>query len=115
MGIAVIVAFTAGTVVSSIFQCNPVPYAFDKKTPGGGKCINVAAFWFANASFIIATDVFIVLLPIPVILRLQLPDRTKVALCGVFALGLLCVSRFTTSLLPYMITSYTDASYSVSA
>ncbi|KDB27982.1 hypothetical protein H109_00246 [Trichophyton interdigitale MR816] len=93
VGIAVIVAFTAGTVVSSIFQCNPVPYAFDKKTPGGGKCINVAAFWFANASFIIATDVFIVLLPIPVILRLQLPDRTKVALCGVFALGLfVCIT-----------------------
>ncbi|KAM5435473.1 hypothetical protein McanMca71_005251 [Microsporum canis] len=92
-GIAVIVAFTAGTVVSSIFQCNPLPYAFDKKTPGAGTCINVAAFWFANASFIIVTDVFIVLLPIPVILRLQLPGRSKVALCGVFALGLfVCVT-----------------------
>ncbi|EFR04129.1 integral membrane protein [Nannizzia gypsea CBS 118893] len=93
VGIAIIVAFTTGTVVSSIFQCNPVPYAFDKKTPGGGKCINVGAFWFANAAFIIATDVFIILLPIPVILRLQLPDRSKVALCGVFAVGLfVCVT-----------------------
>ncbi|KAK2839292.1 hypothetical protein FQN49_006281 [Arthroderma sp. PD_2] len=92
-GIAIIVAFTTGTVVSSIFQCSPLSYAFDKKKPGGGKCVNMTAFWIANAAFIIASDVFLVLIPIPVILRLKLPDRSKWALCGVFALGLfVCVT-----------------------
>ncbi|EEQ27182.1 uncharacterized protein MCYG_00070 [Microsporum canis CBS 113480] len=56
-GIAVIVAFTAGTVVSSIFQCNPLPYAFDKKTPGAGTCINVAAFCVCVTSVLRITTI----------------------------------------------------------
>lgn len=87
--IGIISAFTIGTVVSSICQCTPVQYAFDKDL--GGTCIDMTAFWFANAAFNILTDLVIIVLPVPVISKLQLPLRSKIALCGVFAVGILYV------------------------
>ncbi|GIC93624.1 putative plasma membrane protein Pth11-like [Aspergillus udagawae] len=86
--IAVIVSFTVGSVFSSIFQCTPVQWAFNKSLPGHGTCINMTAFWYANAVFNILTDLVLIALPIPVVLKLQLPLKSKVALCGIFAVGL---------------------------
>lgn len=85
----VVVAFTTGTVFASIFQCTPVEYAFNKNIRGGGHCINLTAFWFANAAFNILSDIVIIIIPTFVIKTLQLPKRSKVALCAVFALGTL--------------------------
>jgi len=45
--------------------------------------------WWANSGIHIATDVLIVLLPMPVISTLRLPRRQKMAVIGVFALGVL--------------------------
>jgi hypothetical protein len=87
--IAIIVSFTIGTVFSSIFQCTPVQWAFNKSLPGRGTCINMTAFWYANATFNILTDLVLIALPIPVVLKLQLPLKSKIALCGIFAVGLL--------------------------
>ncbi|KAI1912743.1 hypothetical protein LOZ61_003181 [Ophidiomyces ophidiicola] len=98
--VCVIVAFTTGTVVSSIFQCVPVQYAFDKKLPGGGTCLNLTAFWYANAVFNILSDVVIIILPTPIINKLHSPTRTKIAVSSVFAVGIfVCITsilRFTT-------------------
>ncbi|KAH1544943.1 hypothetical protein KXV92_003685 [Aspergillus fumigatus] len=86
--IAIIVSFTIGTVFSSIFQCTPVQWAFNKSLPDRGTCINMTAFWYANAAFNILTDLVLIALPIPVVLKLQLPPKSKIALCGIFAVGL---------------------------
>ncbi|EAW13620.1 putative plasma membrane protein Pth11-like [Aspergillus clavatus NRRL 1] len=86
--IGIIVSFTLGTVFSSIFQCTPVQWAFDKSIPGGGKCINMTAFWYANATFNILSDLVLIALPIPVVIKLQLPHKSKIALCGIFAVGI---------------------------
>lgn len=87
--IAIITAFTFSTVISSIFQCSPVQYAFNKSLPGHGSCIDLTAFWYANAAFNIFSDLVLVALPIPVISRLQLPPRLKLVICGIFAVGVL--------------------------
>ena len=87
--IGIISAFTIGTVFSSIFQCSPVAYAFNKTILG--TCIDMTAFWFANAAFNILSDLVIIALPVPVISKLQLPLRSKIALCGLFAVGILYV------------------------
>ncbi|KAF7593994.1 hypothetical protein BBP40_010391 [Aspergillus hancockii] len=86
--IAIVLAFALGTVFSSIFQCSPVQYAFNKSIPGRGKCINLTAFWYANATFNILSDLVIIALPVPVISKLQLPLKSKFALCGIFAVGI---------------------------
>ncbi|EEP76478.1 predicted protein [Uncinocarpus reesii 1704] len=98
--VSVIIAFTVGTVFSSIFQCTPVQYAFNKKIPGGGHCLNLTAFWYANAVFNILSDVVIIALPIPVVSKLHSPIKTKIAVASVFTIGIfVCITsvlRFTT-------------------
>lgn len=89
VSIAIIVAFTIGTVISSIFQCTPVAFAFDKTEKG--TCIDLTAFWYANAAFNILSDIAIILLPVSVIKKLQLSPQQKLLLCGIFAVGILCV------------------------
>lgn len=88
----IIVAFTISSVTTSIFQCSPVKFAYDKR--GHGTCIDLGKFWYANAGYNITTDVILIIMPILMIRTLQLPKRTKIALCGVFALGTLYVYRF---------------------
>jgi hypothetical protein len=43
--------------------------------------------WFTNASLNIATDLAIIILPMPVIRSLNLKRRQKQALAGIFAIG----------------------------
>ncbi|KAL9471948.1 hypothetical protein ACSS6W_009889 [Trichoderma asperelloides] len=69
--------------------CNPVVKAFDKAQKG--TCINLATFWFANAGFSIATDVIILLLPMPLVYQLEVPRPQKIALIAVFAIGVFVV------------------------
>jgi hypothetical protein len=82
---AVIIYCTASILVT-IFQCRPMIRAFDKETPG--TCIDTAKFWFANAGFSIATDIIILLLPMPLVWALGVPVVQKMALMGVFAIGI---------------------------
>ena len=87
---SIVVAWTIASVMTSIFQCSPVQFAYNKKAHGGhGTCIDLGKFWYANAGYNIGTDLIIIAMPIFVIRTLQLPKRTKIALCGIFALGIL--------------------------
>ena len=52
-----------------------------------GTCINLAAFWYANAAANMIGDFVILALPVPVVKNLKLPQRQKLGLLLVFALG----------------------------
>ncbi|KAG8631814.1 hypothetical protein KVT40_000954 [Elsinoe batatas] len=84
----VVTAWIVAALFSTVFQCTPVPYAYDKRIKGG-HCINLSASWYANATFNIISDFVITLLPMPVISKLQMKTREKFMLCGLFALGFL--------------------------
>lgn len=81
---AVVVAYTIWTVFSSIFSCTPVRafWTHEKST-----CLNQFAVWFTNAAINILTDFAIILLPIPVIQKLNLGKRQKIGLISIFAVG----------------------------
>ena len=79
-----VVCYTFWTVLGSIFACVPV-HAFWTKEPA--RCIDQFAMWFTNAAINITTDFAIIILPMPVIRRLQLGNRQKSALIGIFAVG----------------------------
>ncbi|KAL2434364.1 hypothetical protein ABEF95_004783 [Exophiala dermatitidis] len=68
------------------FSCWPLAFFWDK-TVQSGHCINLIAFWFCVSALHIATDLAILVLPMPVLTRLQLPRKQKMTLIGVFALG----------------------------
>ena len=85
-----IIAYAIASILATIFQCSPIKRTFNHKLPG--TCINLTAFWYANAISSILTDIVVLLLPMPLLKRLHLPRRQKYGLMGVFALGGLYVS-----------------------
>ncbi|KAK6218623.1 integral membrane protein [Colletotrichum tabaci] len=84
--LSIILAYMVATSASSIWQCTPIPRAWDKSIPG--TCISLTMNWYANAGFSIATDILIMALPQHVLWKSKLPINQKRALMVVFALGL---------------------------
>ena len=87
---ALIAAYYSAAVLTTLFECTPIAKAYEKSLPG--YCIDSGTFFFTNAGFNIATDIAIMVLPLPVIRSLHLPNRQKVILSLVFAVGLLATA-----------------------
>ncbi|KAF4550745.1 Hypothetical protein D9617_16g015350 [Elsinoe fawcettii] len=68
-----------------IFECNPIPKAYNPMLPG--KCIPHIISWFTGASLNMLLDIAIFLLPLPPLRKLKIPRRQKVTLYLVFCLG----------------------------
>lgn len=85
--IGVVTCQASGNVLAAIFQCAPISAAWDKT--GEYKCININAFYLANAAVNIFTDLLTYSLPIPLALKLQMPLRQRVGLAVILCLGLL--------------------------
>lgn len=66
-------------------MCTPVPYFWDKTLHG--YCLPEQPVWIGNAAMNIATDIAILVLPIPALSALQLPKKQKIGLMMVLALG----------------------------
>lgn len=87
-----VIATFVGCVVAGLFQCNPIAFAWDKTIPGG-TCFNVTALFYANAGLNIFQDVFIYILPMKMLWEIQIPQKQKIALIAVFAIGgFVCVT-----------------------
>ncbi|KAK2616193.1 hypothetical protein QQS21_000825 [Conoideocrella luteorostrata] len=87
--LTIVAMYCAASVLVTIFQCNPISRAFNKAMPG--TCMNNTKFWYANAGFSIATDIIILLLPMPLVYKLDVPRFQKIALMAVFAIGIFVV------------------------
>jgi hypothetical protein len=81
----IVVAYGFAATVATILQCDPLSRAWDKTIPG--TCFDIIAFWYANASYTIATDLILLVLPMRVIWGLQLRSMQKIAVLMVFAMG----------------------------
>lgn len=86
---AIVATYSAWAIVSGYVNCVPVAKFWNQDLPGS--CLNFEAVWFFNASMNIATDVALLILPMPLLSQLQLPRMQKIALMGVFAIGILVV------------------------
>ena len=76
--------------MACIFQCSPVRAAYDITIPATEKrCININAFYLANAAVNILTDVLTYTLPLQLVARLRIPRRQKIGLAVMLCLGLL--------------------------
>ena len=72
-------------VLVAVFQCQPVSVFWNKLIAGG--CINTDGFVLAEAGITIATDIIVLILPLPMIWRLKISKQQKWAVSGVFMLG----------------------------
>ncbi|ESZ89643.1 hypothetical protein SBOR_9974 [Sclerotinia borealis F-4128] len=70
----------------NIFQCQPVSDAWMTNT--NGSCISILTLYLASAPVNIITDLAILVLPIPVLTGMSLPQRQKVILVFTFSLGI---------------------------
>ncbi|KAL8913485.1 MAG: hypothetical protein Q9171_001673 [Xanthocarpia ochracea] len=75
---------TAGAPVT-VFQCRPIAYAWIRK--GKGSCNDQLAFLYFSQAYMIATDIIILCLPIPVVWRLHLRKGKKIGVLAIFLLG----------------------------
>ena len=78
-----------------LFQCNPIEKAWDFVVPG--KCSNGIGYFKAETTFSLATNVVILLLPMPMIWNLHMVLRRRLLLIGMFAVGLMWVHQRVTS------------------
>ena len=71
-----------------LFSCRPLAKSWDK-TITYGSCINVSEILAVHGGLNIATDIAMLILPVVMVWKLQLPRREKAALAGLFMTGTL--------------------------
>lgn len=80
------IAYSVGGILSSLFQCRPMASAWTL-TIRSEYCINTEKFYTANAALNVASDIMILLLPVPIVWGLNTDLRKKVILTGLFSMG----------------------------
>jgi hypothetical protein len=74
-------------VLVTVFQCQPVSFAWNKSSINGGKCVDYNAAAWANAGINISQDILIVLLPMHELRALQLGRVRKIGVYAMFGVG----------------------------
>lgn len=82
-----VAAWGVAVVVMSLFFCVPISGFWDHSIPA--KCLSQQILYYVFGACSILTDVVIFVLPLPAILKLQLPRSQKWYLLGIFGLGFL--------------------------
>lgn len=90
--LAIVAAAGTWAVSSNIFLCNPVAFAWSD-TLLKGYCMDRNLLWYTNAGLNIALDLTILLLPMPLIRRLQIPQSQKRGLVMMLAVMFTYVFR----------------------
>lgn len=83
--ITILALYGTWAVVSAFLNCIPVAKFWDPTIEGF--CLSKPGLWFSNASMHIATDIAILLIPIPALMTIDVPNKQKIALMMMFALG----------------------------
>ena len=84
--IVFIVAYGFAFNLAAIFACSPVRFFWDK-TIEGGKCFNIQLFFQISTLPLIVSDIPLLLLPIPQVLKLEMTRDRKVGVLLTFFTG----------------------------
>ncbi|KAF7535599.1 hypothetical protein G7054_g5239 [Neopestalotiopsis clavispora] len=72
---------------SLVFACRPLAASWDPNLAETAQCLHRPAIYVATAGIGVFTDVILLALPIPVIVRLNMPTRQKIVVLLLFAVG----------------------------
>lgn len=98
-----VVVYSLGAILAGILQCQPPSDAWNvdayfaqfDKVPNPNapkvKCYDPVILFTVTAALNLFTDVVILLIPIPTLLSLSVPLRQRLALIGIFSIGLLAI------------------------
>ncbi|ROV93613.1 hypothetical protein VMCG_08043 [Cytospora schulzeri] len=103
--------FAISGVLCTLLICQPIQFNWDQSLPGG-HCGNQKAVFGFYGVLNLMTDVLVLTLPIPSLLKLKLPSYKKVALIATFSIGFLtCIASLIR--LGFLATvDYADITYS---
>ncbi|KAF8471752.1 hypothetical protein BDZ91DRAFT_676987 [Kalaharituber pfeilii] len=87
LGLILVGSSTIGFFFAVLFQCLPIEAYWDLNIPR--KCVNQTVALIFNGTVNVFTDFYVFLLPIRSIAKLRLPERQRIGLLVVFALGFL--------------------------
>ena len=73
------------TTLAAIFACSPVRGFYDSSVKA--RCIDDVKFYWASACLNVITDAFVLVLPMPMVWRLQTTLRRKIGLSIIFVIG----------------------------
>ncbi|TGO19282.1 hypothetical protein BTUL_0005g01310 [Botrytis tulipae] len=74
--------------VKLIFQCTPIAYNWQLDILGGS-CIEQGTFYAATSVVALVTDILVLIVPFWIVIGLKMPRETKIAVIGIFFLGIL--------------------------
>ncbi|KAH3999904.1 hypothetical protein HBI81_052550 [Parastagonospora nodorum] len=84
-----LVAWQIVVVIVVPAQCTPLEKLWDFTGTVEGHCINANAFYHVTSAFHILMDIWILVLPLKLIIRIPRPPREKIALFIIFGLGVI--------------------------
>jgi hypothetical protein len=87
---AIVVLYFIAHMALLLRICKPIALQWDP-TRGGGHCGDITKQEISSAVMNMILDLFIVLLPMPILWNLRISTKKKVAIGGILSLGLLCV------------------------
>ncbi|KAF7872252.1 hypothetical protein EAF04_003176 [Stromatinia cepivora] len=72
-------------IFASALECKPIKANFDASVKG--ECLNTQTGFFISEFINMLLDIALIAMPIPIILKLKLPLRERVAIAGIFMTG----------------------------
>ena len=76
-----------GLTLLNILQCKPVWAVFQQPIPSFATCTDIVSIYLASSPVNIATDVFMLFLPMPILTSMRLPRKQKIILVITFSFG----------------------------
>ncbi|KAJ5928272.1 hypothetical protein N7466_007228 [Penicillium verhagenii] len=105
--IGVVIAWSIAFVFATVFQCGlNWSWNWAPITLFLTQCSNTLNMLTVFTATDIATDIVIIVLPVPIIWKLHLPTAKKAGLTGLFMLGLFTIGAGIARMYIYLVTSY---------
>ncbi|KAJ5639356.1 uncharacterized protein N7484_007218 [Penicillium longicatenatum] len=87
-------------VLSGFIFCIPISDFWHASPSSNKHCLPKGPVWYSNAAMQIFSDIVILILPMPLLYKLQLPRQQKIGIMLVFGVGILYVPFFPSLLTP---------------
>lgn len=78
-----------GIFLVNTFGCTPISGAWNRSPQAPSKCITTPGFYRFSVLSNLATDVLVMLLPLPILTRMHMAVKTKIGLMVMFSMGFL--------------------------
>ncbi|CRG85661.1 1,3-beta-glucan synthase component FKS3 [Talaromyces islandicus] len=87
----IVIAVGLALTITQVFQCRPVSAVFELEKQSKETCTNIFITAISTAPYNIATDIALLVIPIPLLTRIGLPYRQRLILVAVFGTGYLVI------------------------